>query len=309
MTENHSQPDISILIVNWNVRDLLDACLRSIKRFTTSVSYEVIVVDSASSDGSVAMVKEKYPWVTLEVSDENIGFTKGNNVALRRAKGRQIVYLNPDTELIEDVFTPLVSYLESNPRVGVVAPKLLNTDRSRQNSIGRFTRLHGLLNEYFLRNKAEQEQHTYPIVPTAVEYALGACLVVRGDLCRQIGGLDERFFMNNEETDLCLRLLKMGYTTIYFPSVALIHHGGSSSNYSPESRQRFLHENRKSQYLFFRKHSGWLVAQIAKLIILLAMISRIIVLGLTGLVKPSSLKAIKIDYYTQTVGWLLKQWH
>lgn len=299
-------PELSILIVNWNVRDLLDECLRSIKQFTAAGSFEVIVVDNASKDDSVEMVRRKYPWVKLTAATDNLGFTKGNNVALASAAGRFICYLNPDTELIEDVFTPLIKYMDEYPKIGAIAPKLLNTDRSIQNSIGRFTRLTSLLKEYFLRTKAEKQKLVYPTTPTVVDYAMGACLVVRGDLCRQLGGLDERFFMNHEETDLCYQLKKHGFPTIYYPLVAMIHHGSKSSTISVESRQRTLHENRKSQYLYFQKNSGWLTAETAKLIIVVAMASRILVLWLMNVFKKSDERSIKISYFSSTVSWLFQ---
>lgn len=300
-----SSPDLSILIVNWNVADLLDKCLESIQHYTTGCTYEVIVVDNASTDDSVERVQKKYPWVKLIPATENLGFAKGNNIALAEATGRHIAYLNPDTELIEDAFTPLVLYLETHEKVGVAAPKLLNTDRTLQNSIGRFTCLNDLVREYFFRSKAEQQRTQHPEQPTLVDFALGACLIVRGTICREIGGFDERYFMYHEETDLCLTLREKGFQTIYDPLVSVIHHGSKSSTSSVENRQRTLHENRKSQYLFFQKHYGFVRAKLAKLIILLAMLARIIILELRQLLGRNEESSLKIHYFSQTVSWLL----
>lgn len=302
MSEN--SPELSILIVSYNVSDYLDRCLASIKQFTSKLRFEVIVVDSGSEDDSVAMARRRHPWATVIDAQSNVGFTKGNNLALAAATGEYICYLNPDTELIEDVFTPCVDYLKSHRQVGVVAPQLLNTDRSIQNSIGRFTKLSSLLNEYVLRNKADRERLVYPTKPTVIDYGLGACLIVRDDLCRQIGGLDERYFANHEETDFCLQLRRLGFPTIYYPAVKLIHHGGKSSN-SPERKERWQHENRKGQYLFFQKNFSRLTAQTAKLIILVAMISRLAVLLPLNAIRPRIDYAAKIRYFSQTVGWLL----
>lgn len=301
----NSHPQLSILIVSYNVVNYLDKCLESIKHFTKSLTYEVIVVDSGSADDSIAMVRAKHPSVKLIDAQSNVGFTKGNNIALAAAAGEFVCYLNPDTELTEDAFGRLVTYLEENPTIGVVAPKLLNTDGSIQNSIGHFTQLSSLLNEYFLRRKAEQERHHYPTLPTAIDYGLGACLVVRGDLCRQLGGLDERYFANHEETDFCWQLKKLGYPTIYYPLVSLIHHGGKSSTVTPERKERWQHENRKGQYLFFQKNRGWLPTQAARLIILLAMLSRLLILVPWQLFKPTPGQEAKIRYFSATVGYLL----
>lgn len=301
---NQPKPTLSILIVSYNVADYLDKCLASIKQWTHDVTYEVIVVDSGSADDSVARTRERQPWVQLIDAGENIGFTKGNNRALAGAAGEFICYLNPDTELIEDALSECIRYLQQNPSVGVVAPQLLNSDRSVQNSIGRFTRLSSLLSEYFLRRKAEREQLQHPTVPTAIDYGLGACLVVSAELCRQVGGLDERFFANHEETDFCYQLKKLGYLTVYYPAAKVIHYGGKSSTINSATHERWQHENRKGQYLFFQKHSRWLVAQTAKLIILLAMLLRLMILVPWQKLRPSEAKQYKIKYFSATVGYL-----
>lgn len=297
--------DLSIIIVSWNVCDLLERCLSSIKKYSAAVSYEVIVVDNASADSSVAMVREKFPWVKLLAESDNLGFTRGNNLGLKQSRGRQICFLNPDTELLEDALGPLVNYLESQPEVGVVAPKLLNADRSLQHSIGKFTSLMSLFKEYFGRFKVEHHRFTHPSQITEVESVLGACMVVRGDICRRIGGFDERYFMFNEETDLCLNMRHLAYKTVYFPQVSVVHHGSMSMNLDLESRQRSLHENRKSQYIFLQKHRGFFYAQMAKLIILLAMTSRIILLSIKNVFSQDPVDLQKVKYNRKTVQYLL----
>lgn len=300
--------DISVIIVSWNVCELLESCLASLKKYASGLEVEVIVVDNNSSDGSVAMIRRRHPWVTLIASKENLGFTKGNNVGLARATGRYIFYLNPDTELIEDALTPLVAYLDTHPDVGIVGPKLLNSDRSLQHSIGHITRLGDLVNEYFRRTKASQLRVESYDQPTAVEVLLGAALVVRGDLCRQVGGFDERYYMYHEETDLCLTIRKLGYQTIYLPTVSLIHHGSKSMTVNHQTRQRTQHENRKSQYLFFRKQYGLLTAQLAKLIIMVGVGSRAILLALQLPLRRDELTRLKVYYYGQTCLWLCRHW-
>lgn len=296
-----NQIDVSVIIVSYNVSELLDTCLATLKKFTQSVSYEVIVVDSASSDDSVAMVQKKHPWVKLIAKSENVGFVKGNNLGLQEATGKHILYLNPDIELIEDAIGPLYRYLETHDSVGIVGCKLLNTDRSHQSSIGNFTRLTNLWREYALREKMGQHPVHHPETPTPVEVLLGACLLVRGSFVREIGGFDERYFMYHEETDLCRTAQEHGLQIIYFPDVAMIHHGSKSSTSSPERRQRSLHENRKSQYIYFKKHASVVTAQVAKLMILGALLPRMLIFRL----KPTSENRLKAQYYSQTVRWLL----
>lgn len=300
--------DASIIIVSYNVEELLDKCLGSIEHYLadSKLRYEVIVVDNLSPDGSAEMVRRKFPKVLLMAEKVNLGFSRGNNLALQRAKGRHIIFLNPDTELVEDAFTPMVELLDDQPELGAVGPKLLNTDGSHQSSIGHFTELSDLLNEYFLRAKANDTAARHPDKPTTVDFVLGACLVVRGDVCRQMGGFDERYFMFHEETDMCLTLKERGLSTLYYPDVSVTHHGSKSSTKSDEARQRTLHENRKSQYLYFLKHYGPLRAQAAKVIIALAMLSRVFVLSVTQLVKANKLDRLKVRYYIQTLTWLVR---
>jgi GT2 family glycosyltransferase len=302
----NSDLDASIIIVSYNVAELLEKCLRSIERYLADsrLRYEVLVVDNLSPDRSVEMVRKNFPGVLLMAEKVNLGFSRGNNLALRRAKGRHIIFLNPDTELVEDAFSPMIELLDNQPELGAVGPKLLNTDGSHQSSIGQFTQLSDLLNEYFLRAKANDTATHHPDNPTTVDFVLGACLVVRGDVCRQMGGLDERYFMFHEETDMCLTLKERGLSTLYYPEVSVIHHGSKSSTKTDEARQRTLHENRKSQYLYFQKHYGLLRAQAAKVIIALAMIGRIVVLSLRWLAKTNALDRLKVRYYAQTLTWL-----
>lgn len=299
-----AQPDVSIIIVSYNVVDLLDDCLRTIKHYTKTVSYQVIVVDSASSDGSVAMVQKKYPWVELIVCDTNVGFTKANNLGLAQATGKDILYLNPDIELIEDAIGPMVSALHAQPTVGIVACKLLNTDRSLQSTIGRFTSLRSVVDEFILGAKKEDIRIAHPDTPTLVQVALGACLLVRGDLARELKGFDERYYMYNEETDLCLTALKKGFTTLYFPEVAMIHHGSKSSMRNSEARQRSLHIARMSILLFLKKHYNAGTVLVAKLIIALSLLLRYpmhLVLWLLG--KTDS--RLKLRYYGYTLQWMV----
>jgi len=297
-----SQPDVSIIIVNWNVSELLDICLRTIKHYTKGISYEVIVVDSASSDDSVQMVQKKHPWVQLIASPDNLGFTKGNNRGLEVATGRHIAYINPDIEFVEDALTPMIEYLDAHIEVGAIGCALLNTDRSHQNSIGRFLRLSTLWQEYVLRSKAETVHIPHPKQPAEVEVVLGACLVVRGNLAREIGGFDTRYFMYQEETDLCLALKQRGFSTVYYPVVAMIHHGSKSATKSDESRQRTLYENRRSQSLFMHKHYGAATAFVADLLIFSAMAIRLPVLYLLQF-KPNQKQKnqAKLTYYLKTM--------
>ncbi|MCC2631325.1 MAG: glycosyl transferase family 2 [Patescibacteria group bacterium] len=303
------KPLVSILIVNWNVKDLLDACLSSIEKYT-SVPHEIIVVDNASTDGSVEMIRKKYPAITLIDSQKNLGFVGGNNEALKHASSdSHILYLNPDIELLEDAIGPMLEYLESNPKVGVIGCELLNTDRSHQQTIGVFTGLDNLWREYFGREKADDVRRVAPQKTTAVQVVLGACMLCRGSVVRELGGMDTRYFMYLEETDLCKSIHQKGFEIVYFPEVKMVHHSGKSSGYNEESRQRSLYENRRSQYLFFQKHYSFGKTLVAKLLIGGGMLVRIPILALLWILKPAGRKAtgLKLKYYSKTIGWLVRK--
>ncbi len=143
MHELTSQPtcDLSIIIVSWNVADLLRDCLRSIDANRGALDLEVIVVDSASSDNSVALVQTEFPWVTLLVCDENVGFPRGNNLGLAKANGRYVLLLNPDTVVLDDALSKMMAYMQQNPEVGVLGCQLRNGDGTVQSSKRRFPTL------------------------------------------------------------------------------------------------------------------------------------------------------------------------
>jgi GT2 family glycosyltransferase len=303
-----SPPLVSVIIVNWNVSALLDACLTTLRRFTpSSLAYEVLVVDNASTDGSAAMVRAAHPWVTLIASPDNLGFAKANNVGLARASGRYVLYLNPDTELIEDICSPMAAYMEAHRDVGAVGCKLLNTDGTHQTSILSFLRLGNLAREYLMPSRYHGHVRPHPESPRAVEAVLGACLMVRADAARRVGGFDERYFLYQDEIDLCSTLRELGLATVYLPRPAVIHHGSKSSTLTPQIRERALHDNRKSQFLFIQKHRGPAYLAAAALLVGGGLAARLPVLCAVWAMKPSTRARLgsKIRYYSATLRWML----
>ena len=228
--------DVSIIIVNWNTRDLLDKCLSSIRSQTGSLQYEVFVVDNGSSDNSVTMVKEKYPVVRLIVNTQNIGFAKANNQAIRLSQGRYILLLNSDTQLFEDTIYKMLEFMDAHKEAGAMGAKLLNPNLTLQHSIYNFPNLslalfslslpHNLLPTFRLSHIRYWDKHDKV---KAVDYVSGACLMVRQKTIKEIGMLDEDFFMYAEEADWCLRIKQAGEQVYFFPGAQLIHHSGSSS--------------------------------------------------------------------------------
>ncbi len=251
---------LSILIVNWNVRDLLRDCLRSIERGRGALEVEVIVVDSASGDDSVAMVAAEFPWVTLRPQSENVGFPRGNNIALAEARGDHLLLLNPDTVVLDDALTVMVAYLEKNPEVGAVGPQLLNPDGSVQSSRRRFPTLAtGFFESTWLEGVAPGVLRRYYALDLPddrmadVDWLVGACIMVPRGVYEQIGGLDEAYFMYSEELDWCRRIKEAGWRVVYHPEARVVHHVGKSSEQAVTAR----HINfQRAKLRYFLKYHG-----------------------------------------------------
>ncbi|RXK52913.1 glycosyltransferase family 2 protein [Oleiharenicola lentus] len=259
-----SSPDVSIIIVNWNSKDYLRACLQSLGRHhPPGLKLEIIVVDGASFDGCDRMLAAEFPEVRFIQSRENIGFARANNLGARHAGGRNLLLLNPDTEFIEDSLSLLGARLESLPKAGAVGCRLLNTDRSLQTtSILNFpTILNRVLDSEYLRrrypdsslwgNAALFRQGTTPV---AVEALSGACILIRKDCFDLIGGFTESYFMYGEDVDLGYKLRKAGWLAYYIPEAQLVHHGGGSSRQTVSNFSTVM--MRVSCHHFMRLHRG-----------------------------------------------------
>src|SRR5690606_1823761 len=207
-------PDLSIIIVSWNVRELLRACLRSLEAGRHALTLEVIVVDSASADGTPEMVRNDFPWVHLLAQQENVGFPRGNNIGIHHSTGRYLLLLNPDTEVVGDALQRMVAYLDEHPQTGVGGAQLLYPDGRVQSSRRRFPTLltaffestwlqplapQSVLDRYYVRDRPDD-------ATSEVDWVMGACLMTRREVVEQVGLLDEDYFMYSEELDWCRRI-------------------------------------------------------------------------------------------------------
>ena len=305
-------PDLSIIIVSWNVRDLLQACLRSIVTYKYDLSLEVIVVDGASVDGSPAMVSELFPWVNLIACDENVGFPRGNNIGLAKANGRYLLLLNPDTEIIGDALPKMLAYLEKHPEVGLVGPQLLNSDGSVQSSRRRFPKLiTGLVESTWLEPVAPKSvlRHYYgedlPDDATAeVDWVTGACMLTRREIYKTLGGMDEDYFMYSEELDWSRRIKNAGWRIVYFPGAQVLHHVGKSSEQAVTAR----HINfQRAKLRYFRKYHGAWVTVVLRAVLLLNYVGQILLEGIKGgLGHKRPLRWQRVRAYWQVVRSGLK---
>lgn len=228
--------DVSIIIVSFNTRDLLARCLQSIEQQESKPSIETFVVDNASHDGSPDLVAEKFPTVNLIRSDTNAGFAAANNLALTKTAGRYVMLLNSDTRLGRGAVAELVAFMEDRPRAGYCGPKLLNDDGTHQPSARRFpTVLSTAYSMTGLDRRHVDSRHTLDLHGShgerdafGTDWLTGACLFVRSDVVRQVGLMDDGFFLYFEETDWCQKMAAAGWEGWYVPSAEVVHLGGQS---------------------------------------------------------------------------------
>jgi GT2 family glycosyltransferase len=260
--------DISIVIVSWNVKDLLRQCLLSLEtacRSAAPLATEIIVVDSASSDGSAEMVRIEFPQVCLIASEKNLGYARGNNIGAAAARGRTIFLLNPDTVVRPDALLRLVEYMDAHPSVGALGPQLLWPDGTVQSSRRRFPSLGSLfwestlLGQWFPGNRYAQHYHLTDQPadrPQRVDWVVGAALMIRREAWLQVGPIDETFFMYFEETDWCRRCVEAGWETHYLPATQVIHYEGKSSEQVIAARTlRFQRSKLRYTHKYFGP--GW----------------------------------------------------
>jgi len=243
-------PDLSIIIVNWNTRDLLIECLNSILSTAADLAVEIIVVDNASTDGSPAVVQRRFPEVRLIGNVANIGFAKANNQAMAISQGRYFLLLNSDTVVLPRALGALVRFADEHSKAGVVGCKLLNADGSLQESWASFP---AFWSEVLGRNFRNRPQLPGMCGAYEVDWVGGACLLVRSAAIQQVGMLDENYFMYSEETDWCFRIKRAGWKVYYLANAEITHLGGGSASRTSPVQLIRLYE---SKIRFFRQHYG-----------------------------------------------------
>lgn len=254
--------DISVVIVGWNARPYLELCLESLESALPRRSMEVFVLDNASSDGSVQMVETRFPWVKLIKSSENLGFAKGNNVAIRQCQGRYVALVNPDVIVFPGCLDALADFLDQNPKVGNVGPRVFNPDMSQQSTCRSFPTLwnnfcsaSGLSSAF--RNSrffAGEHMFYFPHDRTmAVDVLVGCFSMIRREALESVGLLDEKLFMYGDDVDWCRRCWKAGWQVVFFPGASAIHDRGKITAPYPV---RFALAQQRSVLYYWSKHHG-----------------------------------------------------
>lgn len=254
--------DLSICTPTLNAKELLRAAVRSIYAHTHTITFEIIVVDNGSCDGTLEMVRAEFPAVRVITNAHNAGFTKPTNQALRVSAGRYALLLNNDTVILPDALDRLVAFADAHPEIGIVTPKVLNRDGTLQKQCRRGLATPWELFCYFSGLAARLpkdprfagylvtyigEEETHPVAAVS-----GSCMLIRRAVLEQIGLLDERFFAYQEDTDFCFRAGQAGWKIFYYPQAQIIHYAGQGG--SRAQPYRSIWEWHRSYFLYYRKN-------------------------------------------------------
>jgi len=254
---------LSILVVNWNTRDLLKACLQSIKAYPSSDPYEVVVVDNASQDGSAEMVRSEFPWVRLVASEKNTGYAAGNNLAFSVAKGEFLLTLNPDTEFVDNSLDRALAMMKRDGRVGCLGIRQVGLDGKTQKSVRGFPTVTGIFGDVTGLRKFLRIFDSYRLARFDYEKTqfapqpMGTFLLFRKEALETIGDssrpFDEGFPIFFNEVDLLYRLYRAGWNCLYTPEAQILHHGGESTK---QVRKSMIWESHRSLVRYMNKHHG-----------------------------------------------------
>jgi hypothetical protein len=294
---NNRQPEVSIIIVNYNVKELLLKCFASVYQYCKT-PFEIILIDNNSTDDSLEAVRKCYPETIIIDNKFNAGFPKANNQGIEIAKGDYIFLLNPDTELLSDSITELIIYLKSNSDVSLIAPRLLNTDLSIQYSIQPFITVSEIIAETFYLHQFYKNRKSYfrksIVHPIEVEALSGAAILMNKNVIEKIGMLDEDLFWT-EDMEFCYRAYKQGLKIIYYPSTSILHHVGASGK---KNLKVMLSKQVLTKITYFRKNHTMLSFEVVRFFRLLHIISRMAILHLAALFNANRFaeKAKAYDY-------------
>lgn len=302
---------LSVVILCWNDLKVIANCLASIYSGTHSTEFEVIVSDNGSTDGSIEFIRKKFPQVRLIENGRNLRFAKGNNVGIRQSQGEYILILNPDTIIHNGTLDGIVGFADQHPEAGAFGCRVLNADGTYQGSIWPFPTprsewiralgLHalGYLSEAFhtgayLKWKGRTQR--------TVGYPAGCFVLIRSELLKRLGGFDEQFFYYYEETDLCRRIWKAGFSILYTPEVSITHLEGQSTTkkFPPIG---FLIDRQVTRYLYFYKHYGHEGARSARRSILAALLLRRLAGKFVQLVRPSEAGRNNLELLRTLFNW------
>ena len=275
--------DVSIIIVSYNTREVTLACVRSVFERANDCTWEIILIDNASCDGSVEAIRAAYPQVKAITNSENRGFAAANNQGLLIAKGRYLLLLNPDTEVYPETLRETLAYAEANPKVGVIGCRVFGDDGKQQSTLFRVKRvsdvaINALVPNRLMRRTRWLGRCRYAgidlDVAQSVEIVAGCFMFVRRSAFETVGGMDEAFFMYGEEAEWCHRFRRHGWEVRYFPGASILHYGGVSTDRHPAQMNLAM---AKSNLLLVQKTQGRGAAYLANVCMLIRDVPRAVV--------------------------------
>lgn len=300
---------LSIVIICWNDLKVIKDCLHSIYAGTHRADFEVIVSDNGSSDESVAFIRHNFPQTRIVENGANLGFAKGNNAGIDVAQGQYVLILNPDTIVHDGSLDRWIDFADQHPEAGAFGCRVLNPNSSYQSPARPFPSVRSLwmsalyawplahvadlfLAGEYVRWKGDSER--------TIGWQSGCCVLVRGEVLRQLGGFDPQFFYSYEEVDLCRRIWDSGYPILFTPRASITHLGGQSVNRFPI---RFVLETYRSRYRYFYKHHGKQGARRSQLASIAWIRVRQIGYGLLYLVKRTDSLKRRLEIYRVALQW------
>jgi len=306
--------DLSVIIVNWNTKNLLRECLESLYKEIHDISLEIIVVDNFSSDGSVEMLRNYFPGIKIRSNPKNMGFAHANNQGILISEGKYVLLLNPDTILLNNSLSEMVKFMNENPEVGIAGCKLIHPDGSLQPSCYGFPTLLRLfshassINSIIINSHLTRKWFKFltKILPRnfshfnehntirKVESVSGAFMIIRRDILNKTKLLDEKMFLYFEEVDLCFRVRNFGYKVVFNPHASVIHLGGQSSKQIQGKSLEYFYN---SVFYFYKKHYSKHRLIFARIIVFIGISIRIVILPIMVMKKDSKLIALLFSYY------------
>jgi GT2 family glycosyltransferase len=262
MNTNEPAPndvDLSVILVNWNSLEVTSAALASLQEHTQGISYEVFVIDNGTTrDGGVAELPQRFPWIRFIANPENRGFTKANNQGIRPSRGRYVLLLNNDTVQIENALGKAVRYMDEHPEVGALGITHRNNDADRtfQPSFYEFPKPWQEIRRLFRRTRAQAVVPTEAPAEQDVDWVCGSFLLMRRACLEQVGELDERFFIYDEDIDWCLRAQQAGWKVRFWPGAAMVHLGAAANPFMKDKTLVMF----RSHLSYIRKHHSRLAA-------------------------------------------------
>ncbi len=252
--------DVSLIIVNWNTKDLLLACINSLIETSRNCNIEIIVVDNGSTDGSAEAVRDRFPDIQLILNRENLGFAKANNIGIRQSNGRYVCLVNSDIKALDECVLRMHDYMNSHPGIGALGPKTVGGDLKLRLNCRDFPTLWKIFCEALMLNRIYPKLKFFRgrlitdidhDAAQSVDVLSGCFLMIRREVIEQIGMLDDRFYIYGEDRDWCKRIHSAGWDVVFYPGALAIHYGGGSSSAAPV---KFLIEMLKSDFIYWEKH-------------------------------------------------------